>query len=59
MLRPAMRIRSSRTVVSYLSFSALLLGLAAGTTQTEEPTTKSEPEKSLLVPKRRTNGRNA
>jgi len=45
MLRPAMRIRSSRTVVSFLSFSALLLGLAACNTKTDEPTTKSEPVK--------------
>ncbi len=45
MLRPAMRIRSSRTVVSYLSFSALLLGLSACNTKPDEPATKTETEK--------------
>jgi FKBP-type peptidyl-prolyl cis-trans isomerase len=50
MLRPAMRIRSSRTVVSCLAFSALLLGIAACNTKTEEPTTKSEPEKPADAP---------
>ena len=50
MLRPAMRIRSSRTVVSYLSFSALVLGLFACNTKTEEPATKSEPEKPAAAP---------
>ena len=47
-----MRIRSSRTVVSYLAFSALLLGLglAACNTKTEEPVTKSEPEKPVATP---------
>ena len=41
-----MRIRSSRTVVTSLSFSALLLGLAACNTKTEEPATKSESQQS-------------
>ena len=45
-----MRIRSSRTVVSCLAFSALLLGLAACNTKTEEPVTKSEPEKPVATP---------
>jgi FKBP-type peptidyl-prolyl cis-trans isomerase len=45
-----MRIRSSRTVVSYLAFSALLLGLGACNTKTEEPVTKSEPEKPVATP---------
>jgi FKBP-type peptidyl-prolyl cis-trans isomerase len=50
MLRPAMRTRSIRTVVSYLSLSALLFGLGACNTKTEEPATKSEPEKAAATP---------
>jgi FKBP-type peptidyl-prolyl cis-trans isomerase len=50
MLRPAMRIRSSRTVVSYLAFSALLVALGACNTKTDEPVTKSEPEKPVASP---------
>ena len=50
MLRPAMRTRSSRTVVSYLSFSALIFGLGACNTKPEEPATKTEPEKPAAAP---------
>ena len=50
MLRPAMRIRSSRTVVSSVAFSAVLLVLGACNTKTEEPVTKSEPEKAAATP---------
>jgi peptidylprolyl isomerase len=45
-----MRIWSSRTVVSCLAFSALLLGLGACNTKTQEPATKSEPEKPAAAP---------
>src|SRR3954471_1451715 len=50
MLRPAMRTRSSRSVVSYLCVSALLFGLGACNTKPEEPATKSEPEKAAAAP---------
>jgi len=45
-----MRIRSSRTVVSSVAFSAVLLVLGACNTKTEEPVTKSEPEKAAATP---------
>jgi len=45
-----MRTRSSRTVVSSLAFSALLLSLGACNTKTEEPVTKSEAEKPVATP---------
>ncbi len=50
MLRPAMRTRSSRTVVSYLSLSAVIFGLGACNTKPAEPATKSEPEKPAAAP---------
>ena len=45
-----MRTRSIRTVVSYLSVSALLFGLGACNTKSEEPATKTEPEKAAATP---------
>ena len=45
-----MRTRSIRTVVSYLSVSALLFGLGACNTKPEEPATKTEPEKAAAPP---------
>ncbi len=50
MLRPAMRTRSSRTVVSYLSLSTLLFSLGACNTKPDEAATKSEPEKAVAAP---------
>jgi FKBP-type peptidyl-prolyl cis-trans isomerase len=44
-----MRIRSRRTLVSYLSASALVVGLAACNTKPEEPATKTEPEKPVVA----------